>query len=183
MAEADTSTEAGSDTEEGTLREEDETAEDYKDRIVRYFADKYPNTDEGNAAFDKLDGDVTDWVDSATEIKRNNRGSRNKKRLPELDGLEEDEEKSKRAGRGEKKERAAKEPKAPKEKKEREGRDPEANRYHKIANVLAKHPTMTLDALQAAAKDTGYSERSIKVVHIAWTNIYDVMKKAGMLAA
>lgn len=106
----------------GLEREDDESAEDFKARIVRHFADTYPNTDEGNAAFDALDSGVTEWVDAATEVHRANRGSRNKKRLPELQGLEEDEDKPKRAGR------AAKEPKEPKEKKEKKTRAEGAGR-------------------------------------------------------
>lgn len=92
-------------------REDNESAEDFKARIVRHFADTYPNTDEGNAAFDALPANVTDWVDSATEVLRKNRGARKKSRLPELEGLEEDAAESARVGRGAKKE--------PKEKKER----------------------------------------------------------------
>lgn len=84
----------------GLEQEDEESAEDYKARIVRHFADKYPNTDDGNAAFDELDSDVTDWVDEATEIHMNNRGARNKKRLPELDGLAEDEAPAKSSKKG-----------------------------------------------------------------------------------
>lgn len=74
----------------GLEREDDETAEAYKSRLVGYFADKYPNTDEGNKAFDALDDDISDWVDAATAAVKDNRGARNKKRLPAISGLEED---------------------------------------------------------------------------------------------
>lgn len=167
----------------GLEREDEESAEDFKARVVRHFADKYPNTDEGNEAFSKLDEDVTEWVDEATEVVRNNRGARNKKRLPELEGLEEDEEKPKRSRRasadGEKKPRKEKEPKEPKERK----RTPESNRFFRVAEFMIKDPSLSADQLvDKAAKPTGYSERSIRRVHEAWTGIHAAMTKHGVIA-
>lgn len=161
-------------------REEDESAEDFKVRVVRHFADTYPNTDEGNAAFEQIDSEVTDWVDSATEIHRSNKGARNKKRLPEIDGLEEDEEpKSKRGGAG--KEKAEKKPREKKEKPEPKGRDPEANRFFRVAEFLVKDPDLTADELVTAASKTGYSERSVRRVHEAWAGITGALKKHNKL--
>lgn len=71
-------------------REDGETAEAYKERIARHFTATYPNTPEGNAAYDKIDGDITDWVDATSEAVRKNKSARKKSRLPELEGLEED---------------------------------------------------------------------------------------------
>ncbi|MDE2426293.1 MAG: hypothetical protein KGO96_10355 [Elusimicrobia bacterium] len=98
----------------GLEREEDEKAEAFKERIVRHFADKYPNTKEGNGDFAELPAEVTDWVDAATEVTRANRGARNKKALPELGGLEEDE---KPARRSRAKDDGEKEPKPKRERK------------------------------------------------------------------
>lgn len=95
----------------GLAREDDETAEAFKGRLVKHFADAYPNTDEGNKAYDGLDDDVTDWVDAATDLARKNRSSRKVIRLPELAGLVEDAEEPKGSKRGSK----SKEPKAAKE--------------------------------------------------------------------
>lgn len=81
-------------------REEGETAEAYKERIARAFTSKYPNTPEGNAAYDELAAGVTDWVDAASEAVRKNKSARKKARLPELEGLEEDPKDEKTSSRG-----------------------------------------------------------------------------------
>lgn len=84
-------------------QEDGESAEDYKQRIVDYFKEEYPNTKEGNDAFEELDDDVRGWVNEATTVVRDNRGARNKKRLPPIEGLAEDEEKKRgRAADGKK---------------------------------------------------------------------------------
>ena len=75
----------------------DETNDAFKVRMVRHFADAYPNTDEGNAAFEALNKEITDWVDAATEVQRENRGARRQKPLPDLDGLDVPVDKPKRA--------------------------------------------------------------------------------------
>jgi hypothetical protein len=119
----------------GLEREDGESAEDFKARIVRAMQDKFPNTEEGNEAFEDLDEDVQEWVNAATEVVKNNRGARNKKPLPELDGLAEDEAKPKAK-------RAAKAAKEPKEKKERAPRGP----------IVRKELAVTFDAAPEDAK-------------------------------
>lgn len=165
----------------GIGQDDNETAEDYKGRLVKHFADTYPNTEEGNAAFEKLDDEVTDWVNEATEIAAANRGARTKKRLPEIDGLDEDpvEEKPKRG-------RAAAADKAPKDKKAKEekpGRDPEDNRFFKVGSYLAKNPDMTADALVKATEKLGYSVKSVRRVHYLFGKVYDTLKANGKIAA
>ena len=177
-------------TELTELEQEDgESAEDFKNRIVLHFKENYPNSDEGNAAFEKLDDDITEWVDAATEVAKNNRGARTKKPLPELAGLKEDA-KSKRSSRAKadsdddeaagskgKRAKVAKEKKEPTERK----RSPETNRFFRVAEFLVKKPSMTADELVKEAASTKYSERSIRRVHEAFVGITGALKKHDKL--
>lgn len=165
----------------GLEQEDDESAEDFKARLVKYFADTFPNTEEGNAKFDELDDEISDWVNSATEVASANRGARNKKRLPQIAGLEEDaaEEKPKRGRAGAEKGKSA--GKAKKEKAEPAGRGPEDNRFFKVGSFLAKKPDMTADALVKETAKLGYSEKSVRRVHYLFGKVYDTLKAHGKI--
>lgn len=75
-------------------RDEGETAEAFKLRIVRKFSDQFPPTEseDDHDPFDDLDEDIRDWVDTTTAAVKRNKGARNPSRLPALEGLEEDPE-------------------------------------------------------------------------------------------
>lgn len=158
--------------------EEDESPEDFKGRVVRHFSDMedadYDTALEGRE-------DLAVWVKNATAVYKENRGSRSKSKLPKLEGLEGDDAASESAAKGKSKAKSDGKAKAAKEKAEPQGRDPEANRFFKIAEFLVKNPKLTADELVKAASKTDYSERSIKRVHEAWTGITGAMRKHGML--
>lgn len=156
--------------------EDEESSDDYKARVVRHAGDMEDDD------FEKLPDDVKEWLNAATEVVKKNRGARKKAALPALDGLEDDEvEEKPKKGRKAKAEKKAKEPKEPKEKTER---DPEANRFFKIGELMVDNPTMSLEDLNAKASklDREYSERSISRVYEAFRGIYGVLKKHDKLA-
>lgn len=86
-------------------REDDETVEEFKDRLVQHFNDV---DDDTFAAFPEQ---VRDWADDAIKVTKANRGARNKKALPVIDGLEEPvvekPAKKEKAAKAPKKEKAA----------------------------------------------------------------------------
>jgi hypothetical protein len=170
--------------------EVDSSVDEYKERLARHFKE----LDEDG--FDKLSDQSVEWSNAAATITKENRGSRRKKPLPSIDGLPEPEVEAtgKRArvtDDGEpKKGRKAKELKEPKAKKEPKpkpepkGRDPEANRYFRVSDIMAEKPDMTLDEVLAALKKGGhdYSEVTVGRAHDAFQNAYAALKKHGKLA-
>ncbi len=163
----------------GLEPEKGEEPEDYKGRVVLYFAD-LSDEDFDEALRDHADLAV--WVKEATEVYKKNRGSRSPKKLPAMAGLAGDdadpEKKSKRA-RGEKKERKPREKKEP---KERAGRDPEANRYYRLGELLIEDPDMTVDQLIKASAKLGYNgERTARRTFEAYHAISGLLAKHGML--
>lgn len=128
--------------------EEHKSIKDYKELVTRWFADTYPNTDEGTAKFEELPDSVQDWVNECIKTMKSNRGSRSKKPLPYLSGLdkeetveEEEAPQPKRRGRRPKAEGENKE----KSSVEKKHRGP--NAYLRAMRALLANPDMSLEEL------------------------------------
>ncbi len=162
--------------------EEHKTVDDFKQQVVRHFADM---EDE---EFEKLPEEVQDWVDSATEVVKKNKSARRKADLPSMAGLAEPKadkaEKGRRgrAAKGEKKERKAREKK---EKLPREGRNPENNRYFRVAEFMIPDHDVDADKLREKLAKAGheYSEITIGRAMEAFKAVYGALKKHDMIAS
>jgi hypothetical protein len=138
-----------------------ETVEDYKQQLVRWYADE----DEGDKRYEKSPEAVQDWVDAATKVAKANKSARRKQSLPAIDGLSQPEEKelaseAKTTGRR----RSAKDTEEVKEKAEKAERDPTNNCYGHVFRLMAKNPKLTVDDAVAKLSRDGkeYSEVSVK---------------------
>jgi len=129
--------------------EDDETVEDYKERLVTHF------NDMDDDAFAALPNEVSDWADAAIKATKANRGARNKKPLPAIDGLEEPapaEEPAAKRGRGRPKKDASAADGAEKSKRTPPKRAENAgpSKRQQLEGMLTKKGGATHDAMKEA---------------------------------
>jgi hypothetical protein len=157
---------------------DDESHEEYKDRLVKWFSD------QEDEVYDNAPEAVQEWIDEATKIAKANRGAKRKKPLPVMDGLEGDEaaesepEEKPKVSRGAKK--AAKEPKEPKERGPRASNN---NRYYKIGTLMVDDSEMDVEQLKSRVSKSGleYADRTIERAYEAFRGIYTMLEEKGLL--
>lgn len=154
--------------------EGEQSREDYKEEAVRFF------NDMEDEVFNALPEDVTAWVNETADVMKANRGARRKKPLPDLEGLDVAEGESEEKPKGRRKRG---EGKAEKEKAEPKGRDPENNRYFRVAEIMIANPDIKVEDLQKKVTASGhdYSEMTISRAHDAFTAVTGALKKHGKL--
>lgn len=158
----------------------------YKVAVVRFLSGA-PYKDMGDEEFVEAVGpDIAKWADTATRAFTANRGARNPKPLPHLEGLDPEPEEApvKEAKAREKAPAAARTPRAPAEKKERTERNPENNRYFRVAEIMLNKPGMTLAQLGEASKKAGhdYSDVTLRRAHEAFRAVRGAFIKHELLA-
>jgi hypothetical protein len=171
--------------------DDDETPEAYKERVVWYFNEL--DDDEYEKQLEEAGEDAAVWVKDATRSTKNNRGARTKSPLPAMDGLDPDSaepagkpaRKRRSKKEGENAEAGAAEAGGETKKRGRGPRSADTNRFYKVSKLMIQKPTMTADDLVAAASSAGlgYSERSARRVHEAWTGITAALRDAGLLTS
>lgn len=149
----------------GVAMTEGEKLHAYKQRLVTH----YNGLDDD--AFEEIPTDIAEWVNEAIAEVKDAKKEKREPKFPVIDG----EPKNKRRAKGD-----------PKPQKERVGRNPEDNRYHRIADVLIQNPELCaapVEQIVAAMKKSGhdYSDVTVNRGREAFNSVVGALRKHGKL--